>query len=243
MPAATRKPRATSLPGEAAAPPTRDLILDTAERLFSAKGVDGVAVRDLAREMGITASSLYNHFPSKQALYDAVVERGVGPIVELVGQSWQPGALRPGDIQETLDRLTAHLARHPHLARLLQRALLEDSGALQVLLDRWITLLYRQGITVIRQTARAAGWQPTEVPHLGIALFGMIFAYFTHPAALRRLAGWSDDPLSSRSLAVQRRFLAQAIYRLLGPRPRGVRPRRKARVSSGSDARRRHSDG
>jgi len=190
--------------------PTREVILDTAERLFAARGVEGVAVRDLAREMGITASSLYNHFPGKQALYDAVLERGLGPIVETVAVAWQDG-LGPERVHATLDRLTAHLARHPHLARLLQRALLEESPAVQALLE---------GIAVVRKAARDAGWEAEQVPHLGVALFGMIFAYFTNATALRRLAGWGDDLFSARALAVQRRFLEQAIIRLLGPRPR-----------------------
>jgi len=197
--------------------PTREVILDTAERLFAARGVEGVAVRDLAREMGITASSLYNHFPGKQALYDAVLERGLGPIVDVV--AGQDG-LGPERVHATLDRLTAHLTRHPHLARLLQRALLEESPAVQALLERWIGSLYREGIAVVRKAARDAGWQAEQVPHLGVGLFGMIFAYFTNAAALRRLAGWPDDLFSARALAVQRRFLEQAIIRLLGPRPR-----------------------
>src|SRR5438445_11968614 len=113
MPTAAAKRRAGH---GAAALPTREVILDTAERLFAARGVEGVAVRDLAREMGITASSLYNHFPGKQALYDAVLERGLGPIVDVVaGQDGQPVERR---VHATLDRLTAHLTRHPHLARL-----------------------------------------------------------------------------------------------------------------------------
>ena len=201
---------------------TREVILDTAERLFAARGVEGVAVRDLAREMGITASSLYNHFPGKQALYDAVLERGLGPIVDVV--AGQDG-LGPERVHATLDRLTAHLTRHPHLARLLQRALLEESPAVQALLEHWIGSLYREGIAVVRKAARDAGWEAEQVPHLGVALFGMIFAYFTNAAALRRLAGWRDDLFSARALAVQRRFLEQAIIRLLGPRPR-PRPRR-----------------
>ena len=205
---------------------TREVILDTAERLFAARGVEGVAVRDLAREMGITASSLYNHFPGKQALYDAVLERGLGPIVDVV--AGQDG-LGPERVHATLDRLTAHLTRHPHLARLLQRALLEESPAVEALLERWIGSLYREGIAVVRKAARDAGWEAEQVPHLGVALFGMIFAYFTNAAALRRLAGWRDDLFSARALAVQRRFLEQAIIRLLGPRPRPLtapRPRR-----------------
>jgi AcrR family transcriptional regulator len=209
-----RRPRHGGAPA-----PTREVILDTAERLFAARGVEGVAVRDLAREMGITASSLYNHFPGKQALYDAVLERGLGPILETVAVPWQDG-LGPERVHATLDRLTAHLARHPHLARLLQRALLEQSPAVEVLLERRIGSLYREGMAVVRRAARDAGWEPEQVPHLGVALFGMIFAYFTNATALRRLAGWSDDLFSARALAVQRRFLEQAIIRLLGPRPR-----------------------
>jgi AcrR family transcriptional regulator len=202
-----------------ASQPTRALILDTAERLFAARGVDGIAVRDLAREMGITASSLYNHFPGKQALYDAVLERGLRPIVELVAAAWQADVMRPDQVHLSLDRLTAHLARHPHLARLLQRALLEDTGTLQVLLQRWLSSLYKEGMAVIRKAARQAGWDAEEVPHLGVALFGMIFAYFTNAGGLQRFGTWGDDPLSPRALAVQRRFLERAVYRLLGPRP------------------------
>jgi AcrR family transcriptional regulator len=203
-----------------AAGPTRSVILDTAERLFAARGLEGVAVRDLARDMGITASSLYNHFPGKRALYDAVLERGLGPILETVAAAWQDG-LHPDRVHATLDRLTAHLARHPHLARLLQRALLEESPAVEALLGRWVAPLFEEGIAVVRKAARNAGWAADEVPYLGVALFGMIFASFINARALRRLTGWSDEVFSERTLAVQRRFLEQAVLRLLGPRPRG----------------------
>ena len=80
----TRGARLGAAHADAAPLPTREVILDAAERLFSAHGVDGVAVRDLARELGLTPSSLYNHFPGKQALYEAVLERGLGPIVAMI---------------------------------------------------------------------------------------------------------------------------------------------------------------
>jgi AcrR family transcriptional regulator len=223
--AAKRRTRPGGAHGRAPTAPTREVILDTAERLFAARGVDGVAVRDLAAEMGITASSLYNHFPGKQALYDAVLGRGLGPIVETVAVAWQDG-LHPDRVHASLGTLTAHLARHPHLARLLQRALLEDSASVQALIEGWVSSLYRQGIATIRAAARDAGWKDEEVPHLAVALFGLIFSYFTNTTALRHLGGWGEDPLSERSLAVQRRFLEQAVIRLLGPRPRSVAAKR-----------------
>ncbi len=203
-----------------AALPTREVILDTAERLFAIRGVDGVAVRDLAREMRLTAPSLYNHFPSKQALYDAVLERGLHPIVDLLAEAWHPGALRPDRVRATLDRMVAHLAKHPHLARLLQRALLEETGNVQELITRWLSPLYQEGFAVIRETAAGAGWDEAELPHLTIGLFGLVFAYFTNTTALRLVAAGAGDPFSAESLAVQRTFLEKAIFRLLGPRPR-----------------------
>lgn len=217
------KARALKRVAREPAPPTREVILDTAERLFAVRGVDGVALRDLAHEMGLTAPSLYNHFPSKQALYEAVLERGLQPILSAVAESWHPGALRPEQMRATVDKMITHLSTHPHLARLLQRALLEESGSVQKLIARWITPLYREGVAVIRATATESGWEPEEVPHLALGLFGMVFAYFTNAAALQTLSGRDGDSLSPRALAVQRRFQEKAIYRLLGSQPKRSR--------------------
>ena len=213
------------------APPTREVILDTAEQLFAAHGVDGVALRDLAREMHLTAPSLYNHFPSKQALYDAVLERGLRPILQAIAEAWHPGALRPEQMRATVDKLITHLAMHPHLARLLQRALLEENTGVHKLFARWLMPIYRQGIAVIRETGAQAGWQSEEVPHLALGLFGMVFAFFTNAAALQSFAAWDGDPISARTLAVQRRFLEKALYRLLGPQQDTVEPQKTRPLS------------
>ena len=53
---------------------TRQRILEKALELFSAKGYDAVGVAEIARAVGIKAPSLYNHFASKQAIFDALVE-------------------------------------------------------------------------------------------------------------------------------------------------------------------------
>ena len=53
---------------------TRERILEQALELFSEKGYDSVSVGEIARAVGIKAPSLYNHFPSKRAILDAIVE-------------------------------------------------------------------------------------------------------------------------------------------------------------------------
>ena len=53
---------------------TKQKILDKALELFSAYGYDSVSVGEIAKAVGIKAPSLYNHYPSKQAIFDAIVE-------------------------------------------------------------------------------------------------------------------------------------------------------------------------
>jgi AcrR family transcriptional regulator len=212
--------------GVAAERSTRDLILDAAERLFAKHGLDGVAVRDLARETGLTPSSLYNHFPSKQALYDAVLERGLRPIVEMTVEAWQAGPLKPQNVRAQIERMVAHLAEHRDLAPLLQRVMLEDAARPDPRIGTWIRALSDKGTKLIRDAAGAAGWKPDEVPHLTFALYGMVYSYFTNAQAVHAVAPWNDDPFSARELELQRRFLEQAILRLLGPRPQRAASRR-----------------
>jgi AcrR family transcriptional regulator len=47
---------------------TRRRILEAAQRLFARDGFDGSATRDLAREAGIAAGTLFNYFPTKESV-------------------------------------------------------------------------------------------------------------------------------------------------------------------------------
>ena len=53
---------------------TKQKILAKALELFSIKGYDAVSVGEIAKAVGIKAPSLYNHFPSKQAIFEEIVE-------------------------------------------------------------------------------------------------------------------------------------------------------------------------
>ena len=52
---------------------TKQKIIDTALRLFSERGYDAVSVGEIAQAVDIKASSLYNHFESKQSIFEAIV--------------------------------------------------------------------------------------------------------------------------------------------------------------------------
>jgi AcrR family transcriptional regulator len=54
---------------------TKERILLTVMYMFAKDGYTGVSMRDIAREVGIKPASLYNHFSSKEALWDAILDR------------------------------------------------------------------------------------------------------------------------------------------------------------------------
>ena len=53
---------------------TRQRIIEEALHLFASNGYDAVSVSQIAQAVGIKAPSLYKHFPSKRAMFDAIVE-------------------------------------------------------------------------------------------------------------------------------------------------------------------------
>lgn len=54
-------------------------MLRAAIDLLDEAGLDGLTMRLLASRLGVRASALYRHYPSKQALLDAMVEHLLGP--------------------------------------------------------------------------------------------------------------------------------------------------------------------
>jgi len=71
---------------------TRELILQTALRLFSQRGFEGVGVRDIAGELELTAPALYVHFKSKQEILEAILRRMEERDAELSAKDDVPSA-------------------------------------------------------------------------------------------------------------------------------------------------------
>jgi AcrR family transcriptional regulator len=199
------------------APSTRDVILDAAERCFAERGFAGVSMREIAAEAGLkNQASLYHHFRDKKALYEAVLARGITPIIALVaesGKSWP-------SVGDVLDRIIDYFEEHPNLPRLIGRAGLDDDRYLRSTLGRMLRPLYAHGIRALE--GAAGPWDASELPHLGAGLYHLIFGYFADATLFEAVV--QHDPRSPAAVARQRRFLKTAVAQLLGIGP--VRRRR-----------------
>jgi len=57
-----------------------DSLLDVAVSVFIARGYDGTSMGDLAKEAGLSKSSLYHHVDSKEQLLRLALDRAVDPL-------------------------------------------------------------------------------------------------------------------------------------------------------------------
>lgn len=87
----------------------RQLVVDAAGPIFSARGYHGAGMEDIAAAVGITAAALYRHFPNKYALFVECVHRMVDRLLEVVDAL--PGDAGVEELIEGLARTTvAHRA-------------------------------------------------------------------------------------------------------------------------------------
>jgi AcrR family transcriptional regulator len=178
---------------------TRDLISDTATRMFLAGGFDSVKVADIARECDVSEKTVYNYFPTKESL---LLDREA-EMADAITAAFGPQAVSP-PIAAARDVLAAQLAGMlaslPSGRRGLRalRAfidLLESTPSLRAARRELDARLVRAAAVAM---AGRAGLDPDE-PEVQIAAETILGLWRIQFAALRRhtAAGVSvDDGLS-----------------------------------------------
>lgn len=100
----------------------RRLIVGAATELFAERGYRGTSIDEIARRSGVTPPVVYDHFPSKQALYRELLESHFADLREV----WQErfaaggGTLRER-VADSFDAWFAYVEAHPFAGRMLFR--------------------------------------------------------------------------------------------------------------------------
>ncbi len=155
-PAQDERARVQSLRAQPVAEwPTRERILREASRFFAARGYAGTTTREIAAAVGIRQPSLYNHFGSKQAIAEGLLEydlrAGLEFMARLVAETGSP-AVR---IYRYIRWEIAHCLESPFDLRALYNTGLLDRPEFA----RWRTLLdgYERSLRDLVQQAVATG--------------------------------------------------------------------------------------
>mgnify|MGYP005835788097 FL=1 len=164
-----RKPAAQTVHPEA--------IIEAAATVFRRKGYHGATMAEIAAAVGLTAGSLYHHFPSKQDLLVAVLATGLERITRDVRAVVQTSSDSAAD---TLRRIAAvHIRSQIDNANIAAAVIFEGRALLDVpdVREQFVAqrdeleALYRQ---VIEAGIAAGEFRPVDVGIFVKALFGAL---------------------------------------------------------------------
>lgn len=193
----------------------RQEILDAADRLLAAGGLDGLSMRLLAREAGIPAPTLYGYFASKEAVIEALANQKLDLLEDaILGEAI--------DAEPGLPRLLAFAKgyrNHAHSGRdyyslFMLHATGDQGDPLERTHDRVVALIRRLEGEV--QLAVDLGHIPPMDPGEAImALWSMVHGFVS-----LELSGAMDDLMApgAGSEAAYLRFF-EATLRGLGGGP------------------------
>jgi AcrR family transcriptional regulator len=99
----------------------REVIVRVATEVFAERGYHGASIDEIARRSGVSAPVVYDHFASKQDLFERLLERTRDELLETWREhlfSDEPAEVR---IPRALEAWAAYVETHPYASRMYFR--------------------------------------------------------------------------------------------------------------------------
>ena len=212
MPAAPDITATSTAPRRRKGELTAERILDAAEALFAERGYAGATLRDVATAVGVRTPSLYNHFPNKESLYAAVLERGISPVLDVLTEVVEARDRNDRDVRQIVERTMGLVGRRPELPRLIQHETLSGGRHLTPMLREWIQRTFARADQMVETSSAATRWEPDQFPLLVLAMYHVFAGYFAIAPVYKDLNG--QDLLTEQALAKQTRFFGDLVAAL-----------------------------
>ena len=98
---------------------TRHRILDAAEDVFASKGYHDAPVEEIGRVTSLSKGGIYFHFPSKEDLFFAVLDRLAGRLESRINRATATAPTHLAGAEAAIEAVVNALAGKRNLARLL----------------------------------------------------------------------------------------------------------------------------
>jgi AcrR family transcriptional regulator len=149
---------------------TRKRILESARRLFAGNGYESTTTRDIAREAGIATGTLFNYFPTKEAIVACLASEAVGDaLAETEGVAGGAETLEEGLFAVVAAGLRKLKPLRKHLPALLETSL----SPLAVTVDEESASLRAGHLEAV--AALAAGHGYGELPPTALQLYWTLY--------------------------------------------------------------------
>lgn len=155
---------------------TREKIIRSAYELFLEKGFHGTSMRQIAAHCGLAVAGIYNHFPSKEAIYEVVLLSYHPFLNKFPVLAQAQGETVEEYLRDAAHRLVAELGMERKFFRLMFIEVVEfDNRHITAVVEKALPMLqgFLQGLYARRDSLRA--YPPIVILR---SFLGLFFAYF-----------------------------------------------------------------
>ena len=194
---------------------TKETILVVARRQFAEHGYAGTSLAEIADEVGIRSPSLFHHFPSKTALYRAVLLDAFADWFLIMGET----AVLPGEgwpqIERVLRTAFRFFEERPDFVRLARWEALEGGPILAEELASVLRPLFERAARFLEREMDAGVIRRCDARRFVITGYGAVLSYVSDAPLVGSLLG--EDPLAPGALAAEQEHIVDLFRHALAP--------------------------
>lgn len=202
----------------------RGQILRGAMDLFAEKGFRGATTREIARHLGISEALMFKYFPSKEALYRAIIQKRTDGSEEMF---FPKEAIQAKDDRQVFRSIASNLiaknTEDPTFMRLILYSALEGHELSRIFFENHVMGKTRLLSGYIRQRIKEKAFKPVPPLLAARAFMGMIIHY----VQFREIYGMKSFLKFSQKKAVHT-FVDTFLNGLTGDPKKNGNSRRKA---------------
>jgi TetR/AcrR family transcriptional regulator len=208
-----RRPRRRGRPagGDAA---VREALLQSAQRLFLARGFASVTIRQIAAAAGSSPAAIHYHFDDKLGLYRAMLEVAIAPVAKALQRLGDPGCAEQVEIAEVIRLYTRMLASNPWVPALIVQEVLSEGGRFRAqFIEHFAGRLAPLFVGILqREQARGTVRRDVDPRLAALSVISMtVFPFVALPVTSRVLGLEVDRESLDRLAAHTNRVLLEGI--------------------------------
>jgi TetR/AcrR family transcriptional regulator len=208
-----------ALPVDPGKPPpghsTKELILLVARRRFADRGYAGTSLNEIADEVGIRRPSLLHHYPSKEALYRAVLLDSFSGWMSLVEEANLGPREGWPQVERMLRAAFLFFEESPDFVRLVRWEALVGGPVLRNELHILLKPMFDRGAAFLEREMDAGRLRRYDARQLLLTGYGAVLSYLSDASLMSELLDL--DPLSSDALAARREHVIDVLRNAATP--------------------------
>lgn len=178
---------------------TRSAILDAAEEEFVKSGLSGARTDAIASRTGVTKAMIYYYFSSKEALYQAVLERAFATKISDIQQIVDSVKKPEEALRDILEYFLSHAEHNPNISGILFHEAMQNQGKYYKQIG--LLSLYEKVAEVLEDGIKSGAFRRLDPMHTAVNIIGLSAFYFCAHENLKHL--WPGKTMLSPAMIEQ----------------------------------------